>query len=73
MDYPKYIVSNQKEEPISIQRVKSSFLETSLAGPNENDNFDTPPSTVLLAKNDSDVMFCLQSYKGLRIHRSLVY
>ena len=30
-------------------------------------------STVLPAKSDSDVMFCLQSYKGLRIDRSLVY
>ena len=25
------------------------------------------------AKSDSDDMFCLQSYKGLRIDRSLVY
>ena len=25
MDYPKYIVSNQKEESISIQRVKATF------------------------------------------------
>ena len=30
-------------------------------------------STVLPAKSDSDVMFCLQSYQGLRIDRSLVY
>ena len=29
--------------------------------------------TVLPAKRDSDVMFCLQSYQGLRIDRSLVY
>ena len=29
--------------------------------------------TVLPAKDDSDIMFCLQSYKGLRIDRSLVY
>ena len=29
--------------------------------------------TVLPAKSDSDVMFCLQSYQGLRIERSLVY
>ena len=29
--------------------------------------------TVLPAKSDSDVMFCLQSYQGLRIDRSLVY
>ena len=28
---------------------------------------------VLPAKSDSDVMFCLQSYQGLRIDRSLVY
>ena len=30
-------------------------------------------STVLPAKSDSDYMFCLQSYQGLRIDRSLVY
>ena len=29
--------------------------------------------TVLPTKTDSDVMFCLQSYQGLRIDRSLVY
>ena len=29
--------------------------------------------TVLPAKSDSDVMFCLQSYEGLMIDRSLVY
>ena len=29
--------------------------------------------TVLSAKSDSDVMFCLQSYQGLRIDRSHVY
>ena len=28
---------------------------------------------VLPAKSDSDVMFCLQSYQGLRIDRSHVY
>ena len=30
-------------------------------------------STVLPAKSDSDVMFCLPSYEGLRIDRLLVY
>ena len=30
-------------------------------------------TTVLPAKSDSDVMFCLQSYEGLIIDRSLVY
>ena len=30
-------------------------------------------STVMLAKSDSDVMFCLQSYWGLIIDRSHVY
>ena len=29
--------------------------------------------TVVPAKSDSDVMFCLQSYQGLIIDRSLVY
>ena len=32
-----------------------------------------PEPTVLPAKSDSDVMFCLQSYQGLIINRSLVY
>ena len=30
-------------------------------------------STVLPVESDSDAMLCLQSYKGLRINRSLVY
>ena len=30
-------------------------------------------ATVLPAKSDSGVMFCLQSYQGLIIDRSLVY
>ena len=30
-------------------------------------------ATVLAAKSEIDVMFCLQSYQGLRIDRSLVY
>ena len=30
-------------------------------------------TTVLPAKSDSDIMFCLQSFQGLRIDRSLVY
>ena len=30
-------------------------------------------ASVLPAKSDSDVMFCLQSYQGLRIDRSIVY
>ena len=30
-------------------------------------------TTALPAKSDSDVMFCLQSYQGLKIDRSLVY
>ena len=30
-------------------------------------------STVLPAKSDSDAMFCLYSYQGLIIDRSLVY
>ena len=33
--------------------------------------FDT--GTILPAKSDSDVMFCLQSYQGLIIDKSLVY
>ena len=32
-----------------------------------------PAGTVVPTKSDSDAMFCLQSYQGLRIDRSLVY
>ena len=35
--------------------------------------FKTNTPTVPPAKSDSDVMFCLQSYQGLKIDRSLVY
>ena len=35
--------------------------------------FETLRSTVMPAKSDGDVMFCLQSYQGIRIDRSLVY
>ena len=34
---------------------------------------DEPKYTVLPVKSDSDVMFCLQIYQGLRIDISLVY
>ena len=37
-----------------------------------NLNLHVQLSTVLLTKSDSDVMFCLQSNQGLKIHRSLV-
>ena len=30
-------------------------------------------ATVVPTKSDSDAMFCLQSYEGIRIDRSLVY
>ena len=32
-----------------------------------------PTYTVLPAKSDSDVMFCLHGYQGLKTDRSLVY
>ena len=33
----------------------------------------TADTTVLPAKSDSDLRFCLQSYQGIIIDRSLVY
>ena len=30
-------------------------------------------AAVIPTKSDSDVVFCLQSYQGLRIYRSIVY
>ena len=38
-----------------------------------NENSDLEICTVLPAKSDSDVMFCLHSYQGLIIDISLVY
>ena len=35
--------------------------------------YQTDNGTVLPAKSDSNVMFCLQSYQGFIIDRSLVY
>ena len=37
--------------------------------PDERSETKISPPTVLPANSDSDVMFCLQSYQGLRIHR----
>ena len=37
------------------------------------EEFSSIRTAVLPAKSDSDVMFCLQSYQGLIIDRSLVY
>ena len=39
----------------------------------EQDDAGSLRHTVLPAKSDSDVMFCLQSDQGLRIDISLVY
>ena len=36
-------------------------------------NYCLDQPTVLPTKSDSDAMFCLQKYQGLRIERSLVY
>ena len=38
-----------------------------------NINIRDITTTVLQAKSNIDVMFCLQSYQGFRINRSLVY
>ena len=49
---------------VHICRVRSDLLERHgvlIAG------------TILPAKSDSDAIFCLQSYQGLRIDISLVY
>ena len=35
--------------------------------------FNSLAFTVLSARSDSDLMFCLQNYQGLKIDRSLVY
>ena len=38
-----------------------------------NQTAEDKTATVLQAKSDNDIMFCLQSYQGLQIDRSLVY
>ena len=47
-----------KKNTVELVRIqRSSFLSS---------------ATVLPAKSDSDVLFCLQSFQGLKIDRSLV-
>ena len=45
--------------------------ETNMCNTSKSHNLDL--ITVVPAKSDSDVMFCLQSYQGHVIDRSLVY
>ena len=47
------------------------FHEKMVLSHSLNMNMQLP--TVLPAKSDSDIMFCLQSYQGLIIDRSHVY
>ena len=52
------------------------MLELTYLYPTESKYKLTPKvaiAAVLPAKRDSDFMFCLQSYQGLIIDRSLVY
>ena len=52
--------------PASIFSLKSLLVVCCI-------DFNALQTTVLPAKSDSDVMFCLQSYPGLVIDRPLVY
>ena len=62
----------QNIKSVNFQRKSfcSLFLESFLT---QSSSLLVRIPTVLPAKSDSDVMFCLQSYKGLIIDRSLVY
>ena len=56
--------------PISNERLGQSKSVVVLYNQYYTTQYNT---TVLPARSDSDVMFCLQRYKGLRIDKSLVY
>ena len=59
----------------NIPQTKPRHREEESKNNNNDVTFRThsETSTVLPAKSDSDVMFCLQGYQGLRIDRSPVY
>ena len=70
MDQKKSVSEESMEIVPTVDVIRFSFL-TSLLLLNKHPVLLT--GTVLPAKSDSDIMFCLQRYQGLRIDRSLVY
>ena len=67
--YLLYFIANiiivfPRVPPESLSSVTTSVLES---------DYSDEPATVVPAKSDSDIMFCLQSYQGLVIDRLLVY
>ena len=55
----------RRKNPLVYKGLRAASLKLHLAGSYENDNFDTPPSTVLPVMSDSEVMFCLQVIRDL--------
>ena len=72
MNYQYFQVSNLRLKRIRICRfnylINGQLVAKIIQSKEGNSAF-----TVLPAKSDNEVMFCLQSYQGLSIDRSLVY
>ena len=61
--------TNRYQPRVDPRDEESNYLPINIDRITGMSNIDT----VLPAKTDSDVMFCLQHYQGLSIDRSLVY
>ena len=72
MNYQYFQVSNLRLKRIRICRF-NYLINGQLVAKNIQSKEGNSAFTVLPAKSDSEVMFCLQSYQGLSIDRSLVY
>ena len=56
-----------------FETVEEFITGTTMSGRSYEEQVHAVKRTVLPVKSDSDVMFCLKSYRGLIIDRSLVY
>ena len=61
------------ESSIGLKSVMDMQLDYIAANDMKVDKYLTADTTVLPAKSDSDLRFCLQNYQGTIIDRSLVY
>ena len=60
-------------EQARIEHTPNRSLLTYITSADALVNYGVHLGTVLPAKSDRDFMFCLQSYQGLIIDRSIVY
>ena len=66
---PDYrVILHRQDKTLSLFAYQTTDLENK-----EHTTVCKGDAIVLPAKSDSDVMFCLQSYPGLMIDKSLVY